>query len=368
MTSSFVNVKLEDINAQTLYPEINTDGTLSKNSEEKYTVNFEDYVNPNLTETYTENIRTLKVTADLSLYSYEDEHGQEVPRESVIARINTIEDEINSGLLDVPHNSTVNTFTNTNKINYDSVNNKGYLEFYGDDILKGKIYANSNGLNVIASNLNLNGNSVITTNNKAGTATYGIVKPDNVTIIASDGVLSVVGGTGADNVYWATYGTTTASQVASAINDNKIVACEYEDAVYYLVKDTTQQINSYKFASLRGTASLLLELNATNDTWSNDDESLQVQLISGTNIKTINNTSILGSGNITIDSLPSQSGNSDKFLTTNGTTANWASLPVATSSTVGLVQPDNTSITVSNGTISTVDTIVIRRWNSGASA
>lgn len=55
----------------------------------------------------------------------------------------------------------------------------------------------------------------------------------------------------------------------------------------------------------------------------------QEPLVSGTNIKTINSNSILGSGNITIDSLPSQSGQSGKYLTTDGTTASWASVPAA---------------------------------------
>ena len=50
----------------------------------------------------------------------------------------------------------------------------------------------------------------------------------------------------------------------------------------------------------------------------------QDTLVSGTNIKTINNNSILGSGNLNVDGLPSQSGQSGKFLTTNGTTASWA--------------------------------------------
>lgn len=49
----------------------------------------------------------------------------------------------------------------------------------------------------------------------------------------------------------------------------------------------------------------------------------QETLVSGTNIKTVNNNSLLGSGNINIDSLPSQTGQSGKFLTTNGTTASW---------------------------------------------
>ena len=55
----------------------------------------------------------------------------------------------------------------------------------------------------------------------------------------------------------------------------------------------------------------------------------QEPLVSGTNIKTINSNSILGSGNITIDSLPSQSGQSGKYLTTDGSTASWASVPAA---------------------------------------
>ena len=52
----------------------------------------------------------------------------------------------------------------------------------------------------------------------------------------------------------------------------------------------------------------------------------QQQLVSGTNIKTINNNSILGSGNLTLDGLPSQTGNSGKFLTTNGTIASWGEI------------------------------------------
>ena len=52
----------------------------------------------------------------------------------------------------------------------------------------------------------------------------------------------------------------------------------------------------------------------------------QDTLVSGTNIKTINNNSILGSGNIDIDSLPTQTGNSGKFLTTNGSTTSWATI------------------------------------------
>lgn len=55
----------------------------------------------------------------------------------------------------------------------------------------------------------------------------------------------------------------------------------------------------------------------------------QATLTSGTNIKTINGSTILGSGNLAIDSLPSQSGQSGKYLTTDGTTASWGTISLS---------------------------------------
>lgn len=57
-------------------------------------------------------------------------------------------------------------------------------------------------------------------------------------------------------------------------------------------------------------------------TWSGKQDAL----VSGTNIKTVNNNSLLGAGNINIDSLPAQTGQSGKFLTTDGTDASWATV------------------------------------------
>lgn len=58
------------------------------------------------------------------------------------------------------------------------------------------------------------------------------------------------------------------------------------------------------------------------------DISAQETLVSGTNIKTINGNSVLGSGNLTIQtgsSLPPMSGNSGKLLTNDGSSAFWGS-------------------------------------------
>ena len=72
----------------------------------------------------------------------------------------------------------------------------------------------------------------------------------------------------------------------------------------------------------------------------------QDTLVSGTNIKTINSTSLLGDGNISIDGLPSQTSQSGKFLTTNGTTASWATvdaLPSQTSQSGKYLTTDGTT-------------------------
>lgn len=63
------------------------------------------------------------------------------------------------------------------------------------------------------------------------------------------------------------------------------------------------------------------------------DSGKQATLVSGTNIKTVNGDSILGSGNVDIDALPSQTGQNGKFLTTNGTAASWADVDALPSQT-----------------------------------
>lgn len=113
----------------------------------------------------------------------------------------------------------------------------------------------------------------------------------------------------------------------------------------------------------------------------------QATLVSGTNIKTINNNSILGSGNLDIDGLPSQTGQSGKVLTTDGTDASWADVDALPSQTgqsgkylttdgssaswaTLSVNPDNKSITTNSsdelqtvGVINSRDSsIAVKTW------
>lgn len=59
-------------------------------------------------------------------------------------------------------------------------------------------------------------------------------------------------------------------------------------------------------------------------------------LVSGTNIKTVNGTSIVGAGNITQNNLlPSQTGSAGKVLQTDGTDVSWETVTGGS----GLTQP-----------------------------
>ena len=84
----------------------------------------------------------------------------------------------------------------------------------------------------------------------------------------------------------------------------------------------------------------------------------QATLVSGTNIKTVNGTSLLGSGDITVSSLPSQTGQSGKFLTTDGTDASWSDKPLVNSAT------GNVNALAIKGTASGINSVSIGQNSS----
>jgi len=128
-------------------------------------------------------------------------------------------------------------------------------------------------------------------------------------------VLSIPVANG-DDVY--TYDNNTMTLIGQAvvqdgnitdyISNNETVAITGGQAIYDPTESVTLQSTSYFYDVLQG----FIDLSG-----------YQPLLVSGTNIKTVNNTSILGSGNIVVNSLPSQSGQSGKVLKTDGTDASW---------------------------------------------
>ena len=108
-----------------------------------------------------------------------------------------------------------------------------------------------------------------------------------------------------ESVFTAVYGDTTYAEISNAVSNNKVVLCHHTisvgtDLTYRLVAHTNDYSNSYyTFRAMNGNDYYWLSCK-DDGTWDDGDGSLQSQLVSGTNIKTINNTSLLGSGNISI--------------------------------------------------------------------
>jgi hypothetical protein len=90
------------------------------------------------------------------------------------------------------------------------------------------------------------------------------------------------------------------------------------------------------------------------DRWGSDIDGKQDTLVSGTNIKTVNGTSLLGSGNISTAELPAVTAadNGKVLMVVDGI---WqvASLPIASDNAFGVVKVDGTTITATDGVIST---------------
>ena len=155
----------------------------------------------------------------------------------------------------------------------------------------------------------------------------------------TDGQVSPLGGEHSSKG-WAN----VAKQYAESIG----AALKYKGSVstYSALPSTGQEIGDFwnvldtgKNYAWTGTewddVSGIMDLSAYRTAAAQDviDSGKQATLVSGTNIKTVNSNSLLGSGNVDIDALPSQTGQSGKFLTTNGTSASWAEVDALPSQT-----------------------------------
>ena len=153
------------------------------------------------------------------------------------------------------------------------------------------------------------------------TPSVGDVIYDNTGTATNISVLSVAGDYSyIEDDKWSGHNLRDASK---DITDYKwdVLAGFVDLSNYQTLIDSSNKLNADYITD--GTTNKVVTA-AEKTTWSGKQD----QLVSGTNIKTINGTSILGSGNISTSELPSQSGNSGKFLTTNGTTASWETISI----------------------------------------
>lgn len=80
------------------------------------------------------------------------------------------------------------------------------------------------------------------------------------------------------------------------------------------------------------------------------NDTKQDLLVSGTNIKTINGSTVLGTGDVSITGLPTQTGNAGKYLTTDGSIPSWSSL-----GSIALQNANSVAITGGTAVLSKLD-------------
>ena len=163
-----------------------------------------------------------------------------------------------------------------------------------------------------------------------------------------------------EDIFYATYGETTYSEITAALDDGKTVFCEYTvgqdiyDAVFVASQNGIYQF-THSIAYLDGgkiTGNIQTFSVDTNNDWTTDSIYLQEKLVSGTNIKTVNNESLLGSGNIDVGTVKSVNNNQPDA---NGDVA--LSIPTVNNPTITLTQGGATkgSFTLNQASGDTID-------------
>lgn len=181
-----------------------------------------------------------------------------------------------------------------------------------------------------------------------------LVSGTNIKTINNESLLGsgdiTIGGSGEDNTFRCIYGETTYAEAYAALQAGKLVYVVKNYYSHVTTGDEMTYIASRRYSTstyiyfyniVTSPAPIINWISlTTGDTWTSTvSVELQRALASGTNIKTINNESLLGSGNITISS-----GTSDYSDLSNKPSVNGVTLSGnKTTSDLGIVIPANTS-------------------------
>lgn len=115
--------------------------------------------------------------------------------------------------------------------------------------------------------------------------------PDGVTYDLVDRV--------SKEVFVAEYGVTTYSDLVDAIDVNKTIVVIEGSAEYEIITYCWYNATEVFLTFMSGGYNVDIIVTSSN-TWSTQSKLYQEKLVSGTNIKTINGNSILGSGDLTV--------------------------------------------------------------------
>lgn len=131
-----------------------------------------------------------------------------------------------------------------------------------------------------------------------------LVSGTNIKTIDGESLLGA-GNIATEDAFVATYGVTSYADLTEAIAADKVIvltmtANQNLFCMTYSTYHNGGNAVMYAIFSYNGHPTLMTVTLTPSDNWTISHERLQEELVSGTNIKTINNTSLLGSGNIDI--------------------------------------------------------------------
>ena len=78
-------------------------------------------------------------------------------------------------------------------------------------------------------------------------------------------------------IFWATYGTTTASEIGTALSGNKLVACLYDSVVYVLTNYKSTETRYFFSALSSSNRHVYITCNKSDSTWSATGVSFEIQ-------------------------------------------------------------------------------------------
>lgn len=98
-------------------------------------------------------------------------------------------------------------------------------------------------------------------------------------LITSGGVYSAIASipTPTPEIFWATYGTTTASEIQTALGAGKLVMCKYTDR-YYLCTELSSNVYNFTCTSGGGNIIRRLYVSSVDDSWSTNTASLELTI------------------------------------------------------------------------------------------
>ena len=177
---------------------------------------------------------------------------------------------------------------------------------------------------------------------------------DTTQIATTAFVNSAIGN--AAEIFYATYGSTTYAEITAAISAGKVPMCLYSSRVYILTRDKSPA--EYRFFANDEGAVYEIVCTSSN-VWSANVRYTQTLISASGLLKGDGNGNVtaavsgtdyqapLTAGTDYQTPLPSQTGNSGKFLSTNGTTMSWetaggASLPDQTGNSGKFLTTDGT--------------------------